>query len=170
MSAITSLFSGIDGMKAAKKQKKALAAKERVDREAKRVTKKQNALTVQREKIAQLRDARVKRAEIINRTVNAGARVGGTSSATGATGSIISQLGQNTGQLSQYVGFGDRLSALSQQSADALSKYNRIGAKHAAFSGMMSGIGSFGDMAAGAAIGGAGGGGWMGAAKGAMSA
>lgn len=154
MSAITSLFSGIDGVKAAKKQKKALELKERVDRESNRVDKKKNALTLQREKISSLREARIKRAQIIQGTVNAGARYSGTSSAMGATGSITSQYGQNIGMLNQFEGFGDRLSVLSQQSADALSKYNRIGAKHAAFAGMMSGIGKFGDAVGSLAFGG----------------
>ena len=154
MSAITSLFTGIDGMKAAKKQKKALELKERVDREANRVDKKKNALTLQREKISTLREARIKRAQIIQGTANAGARFSGSSSATGATGSITSQYGQNIGMLNQFEGFGDRLSVLSQQSADALSKYNRIGAKHAAFAGMMSGIGKFGDAVGSLMVGG----------------
>jgi len=147
MSAITSLVSGISGASAAKKQAKQLRIKEAAEREANRVDKKKNALKVQREKVASLREARIKRAQIIQGAVNAGARYSGTSSAMGATGSIASQYGQNTGMLNQFEGFGDRLSALSQQSADALSKYNRIGAKQAAFAGMMKGIGGIGDAA-----------------------
>ena len=147
MSAITSLVSGITGASAAKKQAKQLRIKEAAEREANRVDKKKNALKVQREKVASLREARIKRAQIVQSSVNAGAMYGGTSSATGATGSIASQYGQNTGMLNQFEGFGDRLSALSQQSADALSKYNRIGAKQAAFAGMMKGIGGIGDAA-----------------------
>ena len=165
MSAITSLVSGITGASAAKKQAKQLRIKEAAEREANRVDKKKNALKVQREKVASLREARIKRAQIVQSSVNAGAMYGGTSSATGATGSITSQYGQNTGMLNQFEGFGDRLSVLSQQSADALSKYNRIGAKQAAFAGMMKGIGGIGDAAmsfaggfagAGAAAGGGG--------------
>ena len=168
------MVSGITGASAAKKQAKALRVKEAADREANRVDKKKNALKTQRTKIASLREARIKRAQIIQGTANAGARLGGTSSATGATGSIISQYGQNIGMLNQFEGFGDRLSALSQQSADALSKYNRIGAKQAAFSGLMSGIGGGLDMAASFAAGGMGagtGGAGLGAgAKGGFSA
>ena len=156
MSAITSIVSGFSAAGAAKKQAKALRAKEAADKEANRVDKKRNALKTQRTKIQALREARIKRAQIIQGTANAGAKMSGTSSATGATGSITSQYGQNIGQLNQFVGFGDRLSALSQQSADALSKYNRIGAKHAAFAGMMSGIGSFGDAVGSLAMGGMG--------------
>ena len=147
MSAITSIVTGIKGASAAKKQRKALAAKEAAERESNRVDKKRNALKVQREKISALREARIKRAQIIQGTANSGAIYSGTSSATGATGSIQSQLGQNIGRLGTFEGFGDRLSLLSQQAADQLSKYNRIGSKQAAFSGMMGAIGGAGDAA-----------------------
>ena len=153
MSALTSIISGGAAAKAAKKQAKQLRIKEAAEREANRVDKKKNALKTQKQKISLLREARIKRARIVQQTANAGAKLGGTSSATGATGSIASQLGQNIGMLQQFEGFGDRLSALSQQSADALSKYNRIGAKQAAFAGMMSAIGGAGDAAI-AAVGG----------------
>ena len=160
MSAITSMVSGVSGAKAAKKQARELRIKETAEKESNRVDKKRNALKTQRERISSLREARIKRAQIIQQTANSGAMFGGTSSATGATSSVASQLGQNMGMLNQFEGFGDRLSALSQQSADALSKYNRIGAKQAAFAGMMKGIGGIADAAVSAfggmsAIGGA---------------
>ena len=60
--------------------------------------------------------------------VNAGVG-GGSSGVIGMQSSISSQTGQQFGFSSQNEGFSSRLSQLSQQAADALSKYKRIGSK-----------------------------------------
>ena len=124
-------------------QKKQAKRKERAEREANRVTQKREDLKTQRTKIAAFREARIKRGQLIQGSSNAGLSLaGGTSSVSGAEGSISSQLGQNIGQLGTYQGFSQKLSALSQESADALAKFNRIGQNAKTLNSIFGAVGS----------------------------
>lgn len=137
-----SVATTVNSFIAAGKQKKQLKRKERAEREHNRISQKREDLKTARERVAAFREARIKRGQLLQGATNAGlGSTGGTSSVQGAEGSISSQLGQNIGQLGQFQGFSQKLSALSQESADALSKFNRIGANAASLNSIFAGVG-----------------------------
>ena len=72
----------------------------------------------QQARIAQVREARIRRGQVVASGTNAGMGVG-TSGIGGATGSISSQMGSNIGSINQQQTFADETSAALQKSTDA---------------------------------------------------
>tara|TARA_R110000744_G_scaffold293208_1_gene403654 strand:+ start:3554 stop:4135 length:582 start_codon:yes stop_codon:yes gene_type:complete len=140
----------VNSQMAAKAQKKQAKKKFAADQEYNRVTQKKADLQTSRSRVAALREARIKRAQIVQGTANAGLMGGGSSSTQGALASNSSQLGQNIGMLGQFEGLSGQLSLLSQQSATALSKFNRIGAKADSLNSIFSGVASVANAGIGA--------------------
>lgn len=117
-------------MKAAKKQQKAMKRAENAQREQQRIETARAGMLAQRDRVAAIREERIRRSNIIAGAGNAGiSMAGGSSGLSGATGSTRSQLGQNLGTLGSMQSFGQQLSASNQAEADAMSDYNKAGAK-----------------------------------------
>lgn len=117
-------------MQAAKKQRKAMQRAQDAQAEQNRLEKARANVMAQRERVQQVREARIRRAGVIASAGNAGVGVtGGTSSMTGAVSSIQSQFGNNLGTLGQMQSFGQQLSMANQREADAQSDYITAGAK-----------------------------------------
>jgi hypothetical protein len=120
-------------MGAAKKQQKAAQRQFEAQQEAQRVEQARANAIAQRDRIAQVREERIRRANVIATAGNAGIGVGptngGSSGLSGATGSLRSQLGQNLGNLGQMSDFAAQISAANQRSAQAQSDFYTAGAK-----------------------------------------
>ena len=124
---------------AADKQRKLIKQKARIDAEARRVSMKEAAYRTQQEKIKVRRERRVFAGRLVQGAQNAG--IGSSSSMVmGAQTSMRSQAGQNLGNLNMNQNFSSTLSQLSQQSADTLSKFQKIGAKQDGLNSIFGGI------------------------------
>lgn len=122
--------STVMGISAANKQKKAMQQAADAQREQNRIEQARQAVLAQRDRIAQVREARIRRAQVISSAGNAGVGIsGGTSGVSGATSSIQSQLGNNLGTLGTMSSFAQQLSAANQREADAQSKFFKAGAQ-----------------------------------------
>lgn len=129
-------------MQAAKKQRKAMQRSQDAQLEQNRIEQARANVQAQRERVQQVREARIRRASVISGAGNAGVGVGtGTSSMTGATSSIQSQLGNNLGTLGQMQSFGQQLSAANQREANAASDYITAGAQGAMWQSIFGAVG-----------------------------
>lgn len=99
--------------KQAKATKQAAAAQ----REATAAQGRASSVEAQRARIQQVREARIRRAQVLSSGTNAGLGTG-TSGIGGAVGSIASQMGENIGTINQQQTFAQETSAALQQSAD----------------------------------------------------
>ena len=139
VSAGVGIAQAVTAASAAKKQRKLIKQKARIDAEARRVSMKEAAYKTQQEKIKIRRQRRVFAGRLVQGASNAG--IGSSSSMVmGGQTSIRSQAGQNLGSLNMNQNFSSTLSQLSQQSADALSKYQKIGAKQDGLNSIFGGI------------------------------
>lgn len=101
------------GKQQAKATKQAAAAQ----REATAAQGRSASVEAQRARIQQVREARIRRAQVLSAGTNAGLGMG-TSGIGGAVGSIASQMGENIGSINQQQTFADQTSAALQQAAD----------------------------------------------------
>ena len=122
--------STVMGVQAANKQKKAMQRAADAQRDQNKIESARQAVLNQRERVQQVREARIRRAQVIAGAGNAGIGVtGGSSGVTGATGAIQSQLGHNLGTLGSMSSFAEQLSLANQREADAQSDFFNAGAK-----------------------------------------
>jgi|SRR5687768_7440561 len=125
-----SIGSTVMGISAANKQKKAVQRQVAAQQEQNRIERARQAVLNQRERVGQVREARIRRAQVIAGAGNAGIGVtGGSSGVSGATSSIQSQLGYNLGTLGSMSSFAEQLSASNQREADAQADFFNAGAK-----------------------------------------
>lgn len=124
----TSLIGGIitggKKKKAAKRAARAERARVAAEKERQRIEQVRANLEVRRERQKQLREARIKKAQIISSGVLAGVGFG-TSTIQGAAGSIASQFGANIGNLSQRQSFSTAITEQNFASADASGEIAR---------------------------------------------
>lgn len=117
-------------MSAASKQKKAMRRAADAQHEQNRIEAAKAAVMNQRERIQQVREARIRRASVIAGAGNAGIGVtGGSSGVEGAKSSIQSNLGYNLGTLGSMSSFAEQLSLANQREADAQADFFNQGAK-----------------------------------------
>jgi hypothetical protein len=117
-------------MSAAKKQKKAVQRQVAAQEDQNRIERAKAAVMNQRERVQQVREARIRRAQVISGASNAGVGVtGGSSGVQGATGAVQSNLGYNLGTLGSMSSFAEQLSAANQREADAQADFFNAGAK-----------------------------------------
>lgn len=119
-------------MGTAKKQEKAAQRQFEAQQEAQRVEQARANMLAQRDRVAQVREERIRRANIISSAGNAGVGIGpsgGTSGLSGATGSLRSQFGQNIGTLGQMSDFAAQISSANQRAAQAQTDFYTAGAK-----------------------------------------
>lgn len=122
--------STVMGISAANKQKKAMSHMYEANQEAARIERARHAVMAQRDRVQQVREARIRRAQVISSAGNAGLSLaGGSSGISGATSSIQSQMGNNLGTLGSMSSFAQQLSLANQRSADAQSDYYKAGAQ-----------------------------------------
>lgn len=98
-------------------------------RESIKVQGRQNALEAQRERIKQVRAARIARASVLS-GASASGMGAGTSGVQGATASIGSQLGSNIGDIGVSQSFAEQASAANIRAANAgakLAQWQAIG-------------------------------------------
>lgn len=106
--AFSTLASYDQQQKAAKAQRDANALQQRkADNEA------------QQARIAQMREARIRRAQLL---AGAGGMGGGSSGLSGAQASVTSQMASNIGLINQTQYFANEISAKNQQAADHASR------------------------------------------------
>lgn len=116
--AVVSLGVSIDqGNKAARASREQAAAQ----KEAVKVQGRQDALEAQRERIKQVRAARIARAQVLSGASASGVGAG-SSGVAGATASIGSQLASNIGDIGVRQSFAEQTSAFNVQAADAASR------------------------------------------------
>jgi hypothetical protein len=132
---IGSIFTGVMGMKSAKKQAQA-------ERKAQEIEQRRANALAQKEKYQQVREARINRARVMSSAATAGLTGAGTSGAQGGWGSVQSQMGENIGTINQMQGF-----------SNAVSQQNMIASRQASKSQMWAGIGNMFSQASSAAAG-----------------
>ena len=139
--------------KSAKKQRRLFSQKAAAEKEARAVEQRRANVMAQKDKFRQMREGRIRRASILQKSQNAGVAGAGTSGVQGAVGSVGSQVGENIGTLGQFQGFAERLSQLSQQSADfstaAFREQSKNETRQAWFGVAASGFGSIASFASG---------------------
>lgn len=143
--------STVMGITAANKQKKAMQQQFNAQQEMQRVEKARAAVMAQRDRVAQVREARIRRASVISGASTAGIGItGGSSGLTGATSAIQSNLGHNLGTLGTMSSFAQQISLANQRAADAQSQYYKAGAQGEAWQNIFgavekvsSGVGNF---------------------------
>ena len=116
-------------MNAASKQKKAVQQQVAAQNTANQIQSAQANVMAQRDRVAQIREARIRRASVISSAGNAGIGLTGSSGVSGATSSVQSQLGYNLGTMGTMKSFADQLSAANQQEANAQADFYNAGAK-----------------------------------------
>jgi type II secretory pathway pseudopilin PulG len=131
-------------MGAANKQRKAAQRSFDAEQEAQRVEQARANAIAERDRIAQVREERIRRANVIASAGNAGIGVGptngGSSGLAGATGSLRSQLGQNLGNLGQMSNFAAQISAAHQQQMQAASDFRTARSQGAAWQGIFTSV------------------------------
>jgi len=116
--------SSLDQAKAAKKSANAQRRGQEAAREAERIQQVQANVEVRKDKQKQLREARLRKAQILQGNINAGAGLG-TSTTVGALGGINSQFGANIGSINQRQGFSQQLGVQTQRQSSAQSDINK---------------------------------------------
>lgn len=122
VSAAATVYSG---QQQAKATKKAAAAQ----REATAAQGRASSVEAQRARIQQVREARIRRAQVLSAGTNAGLGTG-TSGIGGAVGSISTQMAENIGTIGQQENFAQETSAALQVAADkqvTAQKWQMIG-------------------------------------------
>lgn len=98
------------------KKKKAMRRMMEAQEQQNKIEAARAASQAHRDRITQMREARLKRAQVVSGASNAGIGLG-SSGVSGAESSIASQLGQNIGILGQQLGFSTMLGAANQEYA-----------------------------------------------------
>jgi len=123
-------FSVKSQLDAAAKQKKARKRQLAAQKEAERIKQVRADVESRKERRKQLREARIRKAQIISSNVLAGAGEGTTTTA-GALGSINTNVGRGVGQINEARGFGEALSQQAGLVADEETKIQNAQSKNA---------------------------------------
>lgn len=128
---VTGIFGAKKAKKAAKKQKQiavqlqkeagiqaeAAGKQFEIEREMQRIAQVQANVAAREDRIAQIREARIRRGQILASAANAGVSTQGTSSIQSGVGGLTTQLGKNLGLMNVFKGFAENQSQLGEQSA-----------------------------------------------------
>lgn len=132
------ILSAVAGLSGAKKQKKiakrqarAAAAQAAAQKEQQRIEQVRANVEVRKERQKQVREARIRRGQILSNAINAGIGVG-SSSAANALGGINTQFGANQGSINVQQGFGAAIGDQQEAAADQATEINRLQGKSAA--------------------------------------
>jgi hypothetical protein len=123
-----SAFSAVQQHSAGKKAAASAGEQAAAQRESIAAQGRSASVEAQRQRVAQVREARIRRAQILSSAGNTGLGVG-SSAVVGATSSVSSQAGANIGSIGQHQTFASEASAASQRAADAGARVAQAGAK-----------------------------------------
>lgn len=112
ISAASAVMSGVSFFQQKKATSQAAAATQRQTDLQNRL----NEVNAQRQRVAQLRESRIRRAQITTETTGGGLGLAGTSPSVGAIGAVSTQTASNIGAINTQAGFG---SAIGQAGTDA---------------------------------------------------
>lgn len=138
----SALVGAASAVQSAQSQKKAAgAAQEQAQAQRESLAAQGRSATVetQRQRIAQIREARIRRAQVLASAGAEGMGLGGTSGVTGAVGSISSQMASNIGTINQQETFAQQATQANMAAADAASRvalYQAKGAQWQSIGGM----------------------------------
>ena len=114
-----SAFSTMKQMSAAKDAKKAGRQQAEAQRNAEMARGRQSEVEAQRQRISQVRESRIRKAQVISSTGNEGLGFAGTSGNVGAVSGITSQTASNIGFIGQQQGFASEISDYNIQAGQA---------------------------------------------------
>lgn len=115
----------VAGVSAYEQKQQAKKAAKR-EKEARAVAQAEQAAQQTAQTRAQLREERIRRAQILQQSQNTG--VGGSSGAGGSTGALATSVGANIAAASRQANSANAISGLQQQAADARTKGAEIAA------------------------------------------
>jgi hypothetical protein len=118
-------YQSYNQMQNAKSASKDAARNQRASQEAQN---RASQVEGQRARIQQVREARIRRAQILSSTGNEGLGFSGTSGYTGGTGAVTSQAGSNIGYINQRQNQANEISAFNVAAGNAMSRANTAGA------------------------------------------
>lgn len=127
ISAVAGVVGASKQKKIAKRQARAAEAQAAAERERQRIEQVRADVSARKERQQQLREARIRRAQILSASANAGAL--GASTTTGAVGGINTQFGFNIGQINEAQGFGQAISTQNELAAEQQTEINRLEGK-----------------------------------------
>ena len=114
--------------KIAKQMNKEFAIQAKAQKEAQRIGQLQANFAAQQEKIAQLREGRIRQAAVIASGVNAGAGVGSSATQGGAGAAVTTAIG-NTANIGVIQGFSEGISKQNEILATSQGRSNVLGVK-----------------------------------------
>lgn len=126
-SAAVGAASYVEAREARKEQATAMAQQAEVQKQAQSEQKAANVASAAAERRQQIREARVRRARILQSAINTGAT--GSSAEFGSLGGIGTQLGANIGSNLGAIQTANKMSDLSQTAADFGTQANFAGVK-----------------------------------------
>lgn len=124
ISAIGGLITPGKQKKIAKRQVRAAEAQAAALKERQRVEQVRANVEARRERREQLREARLRRAQVLSAAANAGAL--GASTVESGLGGIQTQFGANIGRINVAQGFGQAISTQNEIAAAQQSEINRL--------------------------------------------
>ena len=113
--------------KIARQQKAEFALQAQLSKEQQRIGQLQANYAAQQEKMQQLREARIRRAQVIASGVNAGA--GNSSAVEGGASSAYSAALSNVSNLNAIQTYSENISNINQQLAESSARLNVLGVK-----------------------------------------
>ena len=144
-----SVFSSIQQHNAQKKAANdaAAAAHQQADlqAQAEQARARMSEVDAQRERVKQVREGRIRSAQVISSTGNEGLGFAGTSGNVGATSSIVSQVGNNIGNINQNMGFASEISNYNIAAGQAGAAGAEAQARGTANAAMWQSLGSVSD-------------------------
>jgi len=81
-----------------------------------------NDINAQRQRVAQMREARIRRAQITTETTGGGLGLAGTSSSVGAIGAVSTQRDTNIGAIDTQAGFGRAIGTAGTEAYTAMGE------------------------------------------------
>lgn len=129
VSAVTGLIGAGKQKKLAKRQARAAEAQAAAQREQQRIEQVRANVSVREQRQNQLREARVRRAQILSTGLLSGAE--GATTLQNSLGTLNTQFGANIGRINVAQGFGQAIGEQSQESANQASEINRLEGKKA---------------------------------------
>ena len=116
------IASGVSQVASFFQQKKATGqAAEATSRQAD-LQNRLNDVNAQRQRVAQLREARIRRSQIITDTSGAGLGQTGTSSSVGAIGAVTSQFASNVSSIDTQAGYGRAIGEAGTEAYNAMGE------------------------------------------------
>ena len=122
VSPIFSVASAVMGGVSMFQQKKATSQAAAATQRQTDLQNRLNDINAQRQRVAQMREARIRRAQITTETTGAGLGLFGTSSSVGAIGAVSSQEAGNIGAIDTQAGFGKAIGTAGTEAYTAMGE------------------------------------------------